>query len=306
VEVTQAQVVRSERPAVAIVGRPNVGKSTLFNRLVGRRQAIVHDLPGVTRDRLIERCEIADGFEIDLIDTGGLVPDREDEIGLNQQVVAAIEESDLVIMVVDGRSGPLPADREILDTLRRSRRPVTLAVNKADTREAGFNVHEFHAFGLEPILVSAEHGTGIQELRDAVAGLAPHVAEHEVSEGVGVAIVGRPNVGKSSLLNRLVGDERVLVSPIAGTTRDPIDTVLEWQGETYVLVDTAGIRRRSRGPGRDDGASSDRARRVGAARGRRVDRRHERRPRDRRRRLGGGARAGTCGEQVGSSRRDGA
>ena len=234
------------RPMVAIVGRPNVGKSTLFNRLVGRRQSIVHDLPGVTRDRIVARAELADRLEVDLVDTGGLVPDRDDAIGLNEQVMLAIEESDALILVADGRAGILAGDEEVAAVARRAAKPTLLAVNKGDTRDAEANVHEFHRLGFEPHLVSAEHGTGIEALSEAVVAVLPAAEVAPVGEGTTIAIVGRPNVGKSSLLNRLLGGERALVSPVAGTTRDPIDTVVEWEGETLVLVDTAGIRRRSR------------------------------------------------------------
>ena len=238
---------RGHRPAVAIVGRPNVGKSTLFNRLVGRRRAIVHDLPGVTRDRIVEKALLDDDLAIDLIDTGGLVPEREDPLGLGAQVLLAIDESDVLLLVVDGRTGPLPGDEEVLAALRSRGKPIVLVVNKADVREARAGVGEFHRLGLEPFLVSAEHGTGIEQLRERVRDLIP-VEEPLESEAPGptIAIVGRPNVGKSSLLNRIVGAERVLVSAQPGTTRDPIDTVVEWDGKPFVLVDTAGIRRRSK------------------------------------------------------------
>jgi GTP-binding protein len=238
---------RGHRPAVAIVGRPNVGKSTLFNRLVGRRRAIVHDLPGVTRDRIVETAHLDDDSAIDLIDTGGLVAERDDALGLGAQVLLAIDESDVILFVVDGRAGPVPGDEELLAALRSRGKPIVLVVNKGDVREARAGVGEFHRLGLDPLLVSAEHGTGIEELRERVRGLMP-AEEPLESEAPGptIAIVGRPNVGKSSLLNRIVGAERVLVSAQPGTTRDPIDTVVEWDGEPFVLVDTAGIRRRSK------------------------------------------------------------
>jgi GTP-binding protein len=238
---------RGHRPAVAIVGRPNVGKSTLFNRLVGRRRAIVHDLPGVTRDRIVDTALLDDELAIDLIDTGGLVPEREDPLGLGAQVLLAIDESDVLLLVVDGRAGPVPGDEEVLAALRSRGKPIVLVVNKGDVREARAGVGEFHRLGLDPLLVSAEHGTGIEQLRERVRDLIP--AEEPLegeAPGPTIAIVGRPNVGKSSLLNRIVGAERVLVSAQPGTTRDPIDTVVEWDGKPFVLVDTAGIRRRSK------------------------------------------------------------
>jgi GTP-binding protein len=238
------------RGAVAIVGRPNVGKSTLFNRLVGRRRAIVHDLPGVTRDRIVDVARLGEGPAVDLIDTGGLMPRRDDPLGLGDQVLLAVDESDVLILVVDGRAGPVPADQVVLDALRGRGKPIVLAVNKGDVREARAGAAEFHRLGLEPILISAEHGTGIDALVERVRELLPTeppAQEKEAADaGPTVAIVGRPNVGKSSLLNRLVGAERVLVSPVAGTTRDPVDTVVTWDDRPFVLVDTAGIRRRSK------------------------------------------------------------
>lgn len=238
----------SVTPRIAIVGRPNVGKSTLFNRLVGRRQSIVHDLPGVTRDRIFGRAEIAEGREIELIDTGGLLS-GEDLLGLNKQVILAIEESDLVLLVVDGQAGLTLADIEVADRIRRAGRRAFLIVNKSDVREARDRESEFYSVGFEPqLLLSAEHGRGIEELRLALSTALPppEFANAELSDVPPVAIVGRPNVGKSSLLNRLVGTNRVLVSPIAGTTRDPIDTLLTIGEEQILLIDTAGIRRRSR------------------------------------------------------------
>jgi GTPase len=235
------------RAAVAIVGRPNVGKSTLFNRLVGRRRAIVHDLPGVTRDRIVETAQLDDGPPVDLIDTGGLVPERDDPLGLGEQVLLAIDESDVLVLVVDGRTGPLPADEEVLAVLRSRGKPIVLAVNKGDVSVARAGFREFHRFGLEPLLVSAEHGTGIDALCERVRELIPEQPAGEAeAAGATVAIVGRPNVGKSSLLNRMVGTARVLVSSEPGTTRDPIDSVVVWNDQPFVLVDTAGIRRRSK------------------------------------------------------------
>jgi GTP-binding protein len=239
----------SVTPTVAIVGRPNVGKSTLFNRLVGRRQSIVHDLPGVTRDRISGLCEIVDGHPVQLVDTGGLVP-GDDPLGLNQQVMLAVEESDLLLFVVDGKEGLIPADQEVWEALRPSGKPTVLVVNKADTSEAQDRYGEFYRLGVDrQLLLSAEHGRGIEELRETVAELLPAPEAGEVPEAPAVAVVGRPNVGKSSLLNRIVGAERVLVSPVAGTTRDPVDTLVRRGDREYLLVDTAGIRRRSRTSG---------------------------------------------------------
>ncbi len=231
-------------PTVAIVGRPNVGKSTLFNRLLGSRKAIVHNQPGVTRDRITGRAEIEDGRTILMIDTGGLVPGA-DALGLNRQVLLAVEESDLLLLVVDGKEGLVGADEQVWGELRRFGKPAILAVNKSDTGAARDGFHEFFGLGIEPqILISAEHAKGIGELREAIGSLLPDSPATSPSAGPALAIVGRPNVGKSSLLNRLLGEPRALVSAEAGTTRDPVDSVLERDGRSYVLIDTAGIRRR--------------------------------------------------------------
>lgn len=232
-------------PSVAIVGRPNVGKSTLFNRLLGQRKAIVHDQPGVTRDRITGQMEIDDEHSVLLVDTGGLVP-GEDALGLNQQVLLAVEESDLLIFVVDGKQGLVAADETVWQQLRAYSKPSILVVNKADTRAAQESYYEFYRLGFErQVLVSAEHAMGIGELHDAIAEMLPPAVEVEEIEAPHLAIVGRPNVGKSSLLNRLLGRNRALVSPEPGTTRDPIDTVVETDDGEFLLVDTAGIRRRS-------------------------------------------------------------
>ena len=239
---------------VSIVGRPNVGKSTLFNRLVGRRQAIVHDQPGVTRDRIVASAEVAPGRRVDLVDTGGLAL-AGDALGLSQQVYLAVEESDLLLLVVDGKEGLTAADRAVWDALRPRGKPTLLVVNKADTRSAREGFGEFYGLGIsEVLLVSAEHGSGAEDLREAIAAALPPEPEPAAEEpgapaAPAIAIVGRPNVGKSSLLNRLVGEERVLVSPMAGTTRDPVDTLIHWQGQPLLLVDTAGIRRRAQSSG---------------------------------------------------------
>jgi GTP-binding protein len=233
---------------VAIVGRPNVGKSTLFNRLLGRRQSIVHDLPGVTRDRIVGSSEFGDR-PAQLVDTGGLVP-GEDPLGLGRQVEMAIAESDLLLLVVDGKEGLVTADERVWEKLRRLGKPTILVVNKGDTRAAQSAFDEFYRLGVATqLLVSAEHGVGISDLRDAIAAALPESVAQAEFPAPPVAIVGRPNVGKSSLLNRVAGRERVLVSPIAGTTRDPIDTLIEHQGKHYLLIDTAGIRRRSKASG---------------------------------------------------------
>ncbi|HVS02344.1 MAG TPA: ribosome biogenesis GTPase Der [Thermoanaerobaculia bacterium] len=231
-------------PTVSIIGRPNVGKSTLFNRLVGRRRAIVHDLPGVTRDRIVGEADVGIDHRLQLVDTGGLAPDA--ALGLNEQVLLAVEESDLLLLVVDGKEGLTSADRAVWEQLRRYDKPTQLVVNKADTRHAREGYGEFYALGIPTVhLVSAEHGAGVEDLREALSRALPESLPRR-AEAPAVAIVGRPNVGKSSLLNRIVGEPRVLVSPEPGTTRDPIDTLIRRHGKDYLLIDTAGIRRRSR------------------------------------------------------------
>jgi GTP-binding protein len=236
-------------PTVAIVGRPNVGKSTLFNRLLGSRKAIVHDLPGVTRDRITGLAEMDDDRPVQLIDTGGLVPGN-DPLGLNDQVLLAVQESDLLLLVVDGRQGLVAADQEVWGELRRSGKPAILVVNKGDTGEAARRFPEFYRLGVDPqLLVSAEHGGGVQDLWEAIGAALPVQAVEPRPEAPPIAIVGRPNVGKSSLLNRIVGQPRSLVSPQAGTTRDPVDTLITRGERSYLLIDTAGIRRRSQTSG---------------------------------------------------------
>ncbi|HKI04957.1 MAG TPA: ribosome biogenesis GTPase Der [Thermoanaerobaculia bacterium] len=232
-------------PTVAIVGRPNVGKSTLFNRLLGRRQAIVHDLPGITRDRITGIAQIADDRPIQIVDTGGLVP-GDDPLGLNQQVFLAVEESDLLLFVVDGKQGLVSADEEVWSHFRKFNKPAVLVVNKADTRVARERFAEFYSLGIDQqLLISAEHGGGIEDLREALALALPEIPDIPTPDAPPVAIVGRPNVGKSSLLNKISGQNRSLVSPVAGTTRDPVDTLITRDDKSYLLIDTAGIRRRS-------------------------------------------------------------
>ena len=241
---------------VAIVGRPNVGKSTLFNRLVQRRIAIVQDEPGVTRDRLYADVEWR-GRRFQLVDTGGLLPDAEEAFAaaVAQQVDAAIREAAVVVLVVDAREGPTPVDEAIADRLRRAGKPVLVAANKVDHGELLPLAHAFHHLGLgEPIAVSAEHGLGTGDLLDAVVERLPEPEGEptgeetgdEAEEGIRVVILGRPNVGKSSLLNRILGDERVIVSEVPGTTRDAVDAVWESEEGRFVFIDTAGLRRRSR------------------------------------------------------------
>jgi GTP-binding protein len=238
---------------VVIVGRPNVGKSTLFNRLTSSRRALVHDLPGVTRDRIIADAERPGGGRVTVVDTGGLLLADEDRYVplISSQAEAAIRGANAVVLLLDGDAGPIPEDRDIAHYLRALGVPVVPVVNKADRSGVELGAPEFNALGLgEPVLVSAEHGLGIDELWE---GLEPHLGAAEDggeeaarADEVQVAIIGRPNVGKSSLLNRLVGVARVLVSELPGTTRDAIDVVMERDGVSYRFVDTAGIRRKGR------------------------------------------------------------
>lgn len=244
------------KPVVAIVGRPNVGKSTFFNRLIGQRKAIVEDLPGTTRDRLYGDCEW-NGRQFTVVDTAGLLFEHDDltegtpqeEIArqVRAQVTVALREADLIIFVVDVVSGITAADDEVAVMLRRSGKPIVVAANKADTVRKNLDAVEFYALKLgDPIPMSAYHGNGTGDVLDAVTALMPELAEVERDEMVRVALVGRPNVGKSSLLNRLVGSERSVVSSVPGTTRDAIDTIIDVDGEQVVLIDTAGVRRRGR------------------------------------------------------------
>ena len=236
-------------PLVAIIGRPNVGKSTLFNRLTGSRRAIVGDEPGITRDRMFGEVEWR-AHRFRLVDTGGIVPDDEAVIPSNifKQASFAISESAAIIWVVDARAGITPLDEEIAVLLRATGKPIYIAANKAETRQVETEAAEFHRFGFEVVPVSAEHGNGVGDLIDEIfedIEAAPDAERPEERE-IRLAIIGRPNVGKSSLLNKLLGEERVIVSPIAGTTRDAVDTHLEFEGNKFLLIDTAGIRRKGK------------------------------------------------------------
>lgn len=253
------------KPIVALVGRPNVGKSTLFNRIVGGRRAIVEDIPGTTRDRLYGDTEW-NGVLFAVVDTGGLeilestkrrrpqeqaAPLSTASIGfipeIRQQAEMAIAEADLIVMLVDVLDGLTPADEDVADVLRRSDKPVLVAANKADNRERQQAAVEFYALGLGEVFpVSALHGLGTGELLDEIISALPAIEEVEEPDALKIALVGRPNVGKSSLLNKLLGEERAIVSAIPGTTRDATDTYLTWEGQPVLLIDTAGIRRRGR------------------------------------------------------------
>ncbi len=234
------------KPLVAIVGRPNVGKSTLFNRLTGKRISIVEDTPGVTRDRIYADAEWLD-HKFTLIDTGGIEPSSEDRIAvqMRRQAELAIETADVIIFLTDGRDGMTAADREVASMLRKCKKPVVLAVNKLDAPKYHEAIYEFYELGLgDPFILSGGQGIGLGDLLDAVCAYFPDAEQAEDDPSIHIAIVGKPNVGKSSLTNAILGEERVIVSDIPGTTRDAIDTPFEKNGRQYVLIDTAGIRRK--------------------------------------------------------------
>ena len=236
------------KPTVAIVGRPNVGKSTLFNRILGGRPAIVSERPGTTRDRHFGDAEWQ-GRRFWVVDTGGLVPDSEDSMdrAIRRQVEFALAESDVILFVVDGREGLNPVDRAIADRLRKAGRPVLLAVNKLDNLEQSTEQYGFYSLGFgDPVGVSAAIGKGSGDLLDAVVDRLPPYDPAESEEAINVAVVGRPNVGKSSVVNRLLGEERHLVAPQAGTTRDAIDSILRFKGKILNFIDTAGLRRKAK------------------------------------------------------------
>ncbi len=254
-----------DKPVIVLVGRPNVGKSTLFNRLVEQRLAIIDDVPGTTRDRLVAEGNWA-GLNFFVVDTGGIDPSKQRDqaplsIGsaafideIRAQVEVAIEEADVVVLVVDALSGVTQADQEVANMLRKRQRqvdgklmpPIVLAVNKADSENARLNAMDFYSLGIgEPFALSAIHGTGTGDLLDEIVAHFPAQVEEEVDEtAIKVAIVGKPNAGKSSLLNKITGKDRAIVSDIPGTTRDAIDTPVTIDGQDYILIDTAGIRKR--------------------------------------------------------------
>ncbi|MBQ4365888.1 MAG: ribosome biogenesis GTPase Der [Clostridia bacterium] len=238
------------KPVVAIVGRPNTGKSTLFNKLVGRRLSIVDDTPGVTRDRIFADCEWLDRHFL-LVDTGGIEPKTDDVILLQmrRQAQLAIDSANVIILVTDVRSGVVASDADVAAMLQKSGKPIILCVNKCDTvGELPLEYYEFYNLGLgEPIAVSAVHGHGTGDLLDAVLAYLPDAPSQEEEENtVTVAVIGKPNVGKSSLVNAIAGEERVIVSDVAGTTRDATDTLVSNEFGDFLFIDTAGMRRKSR------------------------------------------------------------
>ncbi len=237
------------KPILAIVGRPNVGKSTLFNRLAGEKVSIVKDTPGVTRDRIYAEADWL-GHSFTMIDTGGIEPKTDDLLlkYMREQAQLAIEMADVILFIVDAKAGMTDADSEVANMLRRAKKPVVLAVNKLDNMKDITPVYEFYGLGLgEPQPISAEQGLGMGDMLDEVIRHFPEQSDAEDEEEVlHVAVIGKPNTGKSSLINKLLGENRVIVSDIAGTTRDAIDTRVEYKGKSYIFIDTAGIRRHNR------------------------------------------------------------
>ncbi|WP_456278531.1 ribosome biogenesis GTPase Der [Bacillus sp. AK128] len=236
------------KPVIAIVGRPNVGKSTIFNRIVGERISIVEDIPGITRDRIYSSAEWLN-HDFNIIDTGGIeIGDAPFLAEIRQQAEVAIDEADVIIFMVNGREGVTSADEEVAKILYRSDKPIVLAVNKIDNPEMRTDIYDFYALGFgEPVPVSGSHGLGIGDLLDAAAAHFPIREEEDYDEStILFSLIGRPNVGKSSLVNALLGEERVIVSDIAGTTRDAIDTPYTKDGQDYVIIDTAGMRKKGK------------------------------------------------------------
>ena len=237
------------RPVVAIVGRPNVGKSTLFNRIAGRRISITEDTPGVTRDRIYAECEWLDNY-FTLIDTGGIEPDTTDTIFAQMRIQAeiAIDMADVVLFMVDGKEGVTAADTEVSQMLRKAKKEIILVVNKMDRFVNEDNIYEFYNLGLgEPMAVSSSEALGIGDLLDEIISkFDDTMNRYDEDDSIKIAVIGKPNAGKSSIINRIIGEERVIVSDIPGTTRDAIDTKFERSGKNYTLIDTAGIRKKSK------------------------------------------------------------
>lgn len=236
------------KPTVAIVGRPNVGKSTFFNRIAGKRISIVEDTPGVTRDRIYAEAEWS-GVHFAMIDTGGIEPNDNDVIlsQMRDQAEIAMDTSDVILFMVDGKDGLTTSDREVASMLRRTGKPVIIAINKVDKGIMGDELYDFYELGFGEIYaISSANMLGFGDLLDAIIENFPDSADTEEEDRIKIAVIGKPNVGKSSLINELLGENRVIVSPVAGTTRDSIDTPFEKDGEKYLLIDTAGIRRKSK------------------------------------------------------------
>lgn len=237
------------KPVLAIIGKPNVGKSTFFNRVAGRRISIVKNIPGVTRDRIIADAEWS-GYAFSMIDTGGIEPNKNDEWQkyILMQAELAIDVADVILMIVDGKEGLTSSDENVAGILRKSKKPIVLAVNKLENDKDELLVTDFYKLGLgKPFAMSSEHGMGVADVLDAVVQkFKTKVEPSENDERVKIAIVGRPNAGKSSITNRLLGEERVVVSDVAGTTRDAVDVPFKYKKQDYILIDTAGIRRKSK------------------------------------------------------------
>ncbi|MBA4418216.1 MAG: ribosome biogenesis GTPase Der [Syntrophus sp. (in: bacteria)] len=255
------------KPIISIVGRPNVGKSTLFNRLIGYKKAITEDIPGVTRDRNYGEFEYS-GKDFTLVDTGGFEPSKDEGYFplVKKQIEISMEESAMIIFVLDGRDGMLPQDVEILDILRKYEKPLFFVVNKIDSQKKELDTPEFYALGVERFYsLSALHGRGLEDLLEDMVkqgrlmekegGEGDEGEEEEIEKGIRIAMVGRPNTGKSSIINRLLGSERMIVSDMAGTTRDAIDSVIDYKGREITLIDTAGLRRKSKVLGKIEGYS---------------------------------------------------
>ncbi len=235
-------------PVVAVVGRPNVGKSTFFNRIIGQRVAIVEDTPGVTRDRIYRETEWR-GIPFALIDTGGIEPESRDLLlrQMRQQAETAMDMADVILFLVDGKEGLVPADREVANMLRRRSANVILVVNKVDTARLPDDFYDFYELGLgEPVPISAVNMLNFGDLLDEIVEAFPRGSAEVANNGISISVIGKPNTGKSSLVNEISGESRVIVSPTAGTTRDSVDTTFEKNGARYTLIDTAGIRRKSR------------------------------------------------------------
>jgi GTPase len=244
-------VIKPMKPIVALIGRPNVGKSTLFNRITRTRDAIVDNLPGVTRDRIYGDV-VWDDVAFTLVDTGGFLKEDEDDFAhlIRTQIVQAIEDADMILLVLDGKVGVSPFDMDLIDMLRDIRKPVFYTVNKIDGIEQEVNLYEFYSLGIDKLYpFSAEHGYGTRDLMDdlveVLAGVSKAAGE-EAEDRIKLAVVGHPNVGKSSLINRILGEERLIVSDVPGTTRDAVDSVFDLNGRSYLIMDTAGIRRKGK------------------------------------------------------------